>query len=198
MLKVKITNPTNIGRSYAWVKGGLRLGPGESTIVSFDPFTAAKNQCYVELCNRDLKLGFVSFTYIVEAPCKVSPDAIVDKDADKVVKKVTKEEPKVADADPSLATIKPALEEVSEKKEVTPLFEGALGDTDTPQGKVSDPEVVNLFDRAKLKDDTTFEVGAPKIAVATENNDTTEDSPLEVTVANEPTKKRGRAKKVEA
>ena len=176
MLKVKITNPTAIGRSYAWLPGGLRLAPGESKVVPFDPFTAANKQVYVELCNRDLKLGFVTFTYIVEAPCKVDPTAIIDNEV-----------------------AKPVEIKETEKKAV-PMFDGALGDTDTPAGKVEDPNVVKLFDRAKATDVGDFEVGAPKAVAPVVQEEAKEaDQTFEVNVANEaPAKKgRGRAKKVE-
>ena len=201
MLKVKITNPTAIGRSYAWLPGGLRLAPGESKVVPFDPFTAANKQVYVELCNRDLKLGFVTFTYIVEAPCKVDPTAIIDNEVAKPVElKETKKKAEKAKADPEMSTIKPVLDEVKPKEDAVPMFDGALGDTDTPAGKVEDPNVVKLFDRAKATVVGDFEVGAPKAVAPVVQEEAKEaDQSFEVSVANEATAKkgRGRAKKVD-
>ena len=119
MLKVKITNPTAIGRSYAWLPGGLRLAPGESKVVPFDPFTAANKQVYVELCNRDLKLGFVTFTYIVEAPCKVDPTAIIDNEVAKPVE-VKETKKKANNAEQAIAaTISPASTKSTTATETT-------------------------------------------------------------------------------
>lgn len=156
MIKVRITNPTSETKSYAWVKRGLVLNPGESRVVDYDPFVSCTNKMYQTLLSRDVKLGFVELTYTVEKPCKIVD---IDSFSEKVTKTKQKPVKKQTTVD-TKSQIKTVLEEVTEAaKEEVPVVE--LETNKVIEPVVTAQEPVDMLGTAPLQDEGELLVTAP-------------------------------------
>lgn len=157
MIKVRITNPTSETKSYAWVKRGLVLSPGESRVVDYDPFVNCTNKMHLTLLSRDVKLGFVELTYTVEKPCKIMDISEFTTSNDSVKQKKPVKKQTTVDATSQIKTV---LEEVKPTaKEEVPVV--SLETNKTIDNMVTPAEPVDLLGTTPIQDDSVLLVTAP-------------------------------------
>lgn len=197
MLRTRVTNPTKIGRSYAWMPGGLNLAANESKVVDFDPISVIQKQIFKNLCLSDLKCGYVVFEYIIEAPCRYLPDAKQAK-AETFKKPVVVSEPPVKP---------PALKQLVSEAERP---KRTAVDVMTGQEQTSNPdnfEVSVANERAQTTPDVVKQAAEPVAAPVAEDTalfgvaallgvEGDAKAPVEGIGVFEPTKKSRSAKKI--